>query len=332
MTQIVFPSPDMIQRAASALRAGELVAFPTETVYGLGANALDGKAVAKIFAAKGRPRFNPLIVHGADADMLRPHVVFDKRAEILANSLWPGPLTMILQKTKKTGLSDLVSAGLPTAAVRVPDHPVARDLIRSAAVPVAAPSANKSGTLSPTTPAHVHESLGEAVSLILAGGPCRIGLESTVLDLTSPFPLVLRPGAITAENIADLLGEQVAYDTLQTPEAPRSPGQVLGHYRPGRPVRLRAVDVERGEALLAFGPTTFMGLRGGGKISELPGTAIQNLSEAGDLYEAAARLFSALRFLDRPEHKRIAVMDIPRTGIGLAINERLSRAAGEDVV
>jgi L-threonylcarbamoyladenylate synthase len=329
MTRILAPTKDNIEVAAHAILAGQLVAFPTETVYGLGANALDGQAVARIFAAKGRPSFNPLISHASDMAMLVPHVEFDERARQLAAHFWPGPLTLILPRNSSSTLSELVSAGLPTAAVRIPDHPVALDLIRAAGVPIAAPSANRSGTLSPTSPHYVAESLGEAVDIILAGGPSKVGLESTVVDLSGPETLVLRPGAITAEDIGEVLGCLVSYHTETTTEFPRSPGQLLCHYTPARPVRLRAVDVERGEALLAFGSTKFMGIRGGGKLSDLPQGSIKNLSESGDLFEAAANLFAYLHALDTPEHSRIAVMDIPRTGIGFAINDRLTRAAGE---
>lgn len=328
MTRILAPTKDSIDVAARAILAGQLVAFPTETVYGLGANALDGQAIARIFAAKGRPSFNPLISHASDMAMLLPHVQFDERARELAARFWPGPLTLILSKTSTSTLSELASAGLPTAAVRIPDHPVALDLIRAAGVPIAAPSANRSGSLSPTSPHHVVGSLGEAVDIILAGGPTKFGLESTVVDLSGPETLVLRPGAITAEDLSEALGAPVGYETKAVNTTPRSPGQLLRHYTPTQPVRLRAVDVEKGEALLAFGSTKFMGIRGGGKLSDLPEGAVKNLSEGGDLFEAAANLFAYLHALDTPNHSRIAVMDIPQTGIGLAINDRLTRAAG----
>lgn len=315
-----------ISEAADILRAGGLVAFPTETVYGLGANALDGIAVAKIFAAKGRPQFNPLIVHSHDLESLSAVVDFSDDALRVAARFWPGPLTMILPRRADCAISDLCSAGLPTLAVRVPSHPVAVKLLSMAGVPVAAPSANRSGTLSPTAPLHVMQSLGEAVDMILAAGPTQFGLKSTVLDLSGETPVILRPGAITAEEISATLGKNVAYD-LGDHDAPKSPGQLLKHYAPSIPVRMGAVDVEPGEALLAFGSLKYMGLRGGGFAKDLPATALRNLSDQGDLYQAAANLFRMLRDLDRPGHTRIAVMNIPDLGVGVAINDRLRRAA-----
>jgi L-threonylcarbamoyladenylate synthase len=315
-----------ISEAADILRAGGLVAFPTETVYGLGANALDGIAVAKIFAAKGRPQFNPLIVHSHDLESLSHLVDFNDDALRVAARFWPGPLTMILPRRGDCAISDLCSAGLPTLAVRVPSHPVAVKLLSVAGVPVAAPSANRSGTLSPTAPLHVMQSLGDAVDMILAAGPTQFGLESTVLDLSGDTPVILRPGAITAEEISATLGKNVAYD-LGDHDAPKSPGQLLKYYAPSIPVRMGAVDVEPGEALLAFGSLKFMGLRGGGFAKDLPDTALRNLSDQGDLYQAAANLFRMLRDLDRPDHTRIAVMNIPDLGVGVAINDRLRRAA-----
>jgi L-threonylcarbamoyladenylate synthase len=325
--EILTASPDAVARAGAALRAGKLVAFPTETVYGLGANALDGRAVARIFAAKGRPKINPVIVHGAAAAQLAPYVVFDNRAQALAAQFWPGPLTLILPRAEGCAVSELCSAGLPTLAVRVPDHPVARALLAAAEVPVAAPSANASGTLSPTSPLHVAASLGGAVDMILAGGNCAVGLESTVLDLTGPRPAVLRPGAVTPAQLSEFLGIDIKFEEAHDEAAPRSPGQLLRHYAPRTKVRLRAVDLAPGEALLAFGSERFMGIRGGGAARALPETARRNLSESGDLGEAAANLFRMLYELDRPEHTAIAVMDIPETGLGLAINDRLRRAA-----
>ena len=326
MSKVSPATPAALSDAAALLRAGELVAFPTETVYGLGANALDGVAVAKIFAAKGRPQFNPLISHGTSVEMLAPYAVFDDRALALADKFWPGPLTFILPKTRDCAISDLVTAGLETIAVRVPAHPVALDLIKAAGVPLAAPSANKSGNLSPTAPHHVIDSLGDSVALILAGGATKYGLESTVVDLSGPETVIVRPGAITAEDIADVLGVHVTYD-LDSKEKPKSPGQLLRHYAPGIPVRLNAVDVEPGEALLAFGSVKFMGVRGGGFAKNMPKDSYYNLSEPADLLEAASHLFAGLRALDLPQHSRIAVMGIPDQGIGIAINDRLKRAA-----
>lgn len=319
---------EALQDAAALLRAGGLVAFPTETVYGLGANALDGEAVARIFAAKGRPSFNPLIVHVMDKDAAAQLVEMDEKARAVAARFWPGPLTLILPRKDGCPVSDLCSAGLPTLAVRVPRHPVAQALLRTCGLPIAAPSANRSGNLSPTTPAHVVASLGEAVAMILAAGPCAVGLESTVLDLSTDTPAILRPGAITAEDIAAVLGRAVPYETGGQ-DAPKSPGQLLRHYAPGIPLRLNAVDLLPGEALLAFGSDRFMGIRGGGAAKDLPDTARRNLSESGDLTEAAANLFRMLHDLDRPEHKAIAVMNIPDQGLGLAVNDRLRRGAAQ---
>lgn len=327
MARLIAPTAQSLAEAAHALRAGELVVFPTETVYGLGANARDGVAVAKIFAAKGRPSFNPVIVHAADAEAALALVTADKRARMLADQFWPGPLTMILPRRADCGISDLCAAGLPTLAVRVPAHPVAQALLRACGLPLAAPSANRSGSISPTTPQHVADSLGDAVDMILAGGACRVGLESTVLDLTGPDAVILRPGAVTAEDIESCLGAPVSVDHGDH-DAPKSPGQLLRHYAPSVPVRLDAVDVAPGEALLAFGSLKFMGVRGGGFAKDLPDHALRNLSETGDLYEAAANLFRMLRELDTPANAAgIAVMNIPGTGLGVAIRDRLRRAA-----
>lgn len=325
MTKIVTPSADSIAEAAAILREGGLVAFPTETVYGLGANALDGRAVAGIFAAKNRPAINPVIIHVAKREDAEKFVAVDARARGIMQAFWPGPLTLILPKRGDGGVSDLVSAGLPTVAIRMPNHPVALSLIEQAGVPIAAPSANASGEPSATTPRHVQESLGGRVPMIIAGGACSVGLESTVLDLSGEVPVIARPGAVTAEDLADYLGD-VAYD-LHNKEKPVSPGQLLKHYAPSIPVRLGAVDVGREEGLLAFGSTKFMGIKGGGFAKELGDDKFRNLSENGDLHEAAANLFIMLRELDNAENTRIAVMNIPDVGLGIAINDRLRRAA-----
>jgi L-threonylcarbamoyladenylate synthase len=325
MTKMVAPTPETIEEAARILRDGGLVAFPTETVYGLGANALDGRAVAGIFAAKNRPAINPVIVHVAKREDAAKYAEVDARAKGLMQAFWPGPLTMILPKKKDGGVSDLVSAGLDTIAVRMPNHPVALSLIEKAGVPVAAPSANASGEPSATTPRHVRESLGDRVPMIIAGGACAVGLESTVLDLSGAEPAIVRPGAVTAEDLEPYLGD-VAADA-GTHGRPRSPGQLLKHYAPSIPVRLDAVDVEVGEGLLAFGSTKFMGVKGGGFARELGDDKFRNLSENGDLSEAAANLFSMLRELDNPANTGIAVMNIPDRGLGIAINDRLRRAA-----
>jgi L-threonylcarbamoyladenylate synthase len=335
-TAILSPDRDSLARAGQALREGRLVAMPTETVYGLAASAQDGEAVARIFEAKGRPQFNPLIVHGADQTQIENLVDMESRARQIAKAFWPGPLTLILPKRGDTPVAELASAGLATLAVRVPGHEAARALIRAAGMPLAAPSANASGQLSPTTPEHVQQSLGEKVDMIIAGGAADIGLESTVLDLTGETPVILRPGAVTADDLAPLLGD-VAYagdgDSDSNPGivsntgAPRSPGQTLQHYAPHTPLRLDAVDVAEDEALLAFGSTRFMALRDGGHAGDLPDTAFRNLSDSGDLLEAAANLFRHLHALDRSGRAQIAVMPVPETGIGRAINDRLRRAA-----
>ncbi len=325
MTKTVAPTPETIAEAAVLIRDGKLVAFPTETVYGLGANALDGKAVAGIFTAKNRPIFNPVIVHVAKREDAEKFVECDDRARGLMAAFWPGPLTLILPKKKDGGISDLVSAGLPTIAIRMPNHPVALQLIEAAGVPIAAPSANASGEPSATTPRHVQDSLGGRIPLIIAGGASAVGLESTVLDLSGDKPVIVRSGAVTAEDLEEYL-DGVTYD-FGTKEKPSSPGQLLKHYAPSIPVRLNAVDVEEGEALLAFGSTKFMGVKTGGFAKDLGNERFKNLSEQGDLNEAAANLFSMLRDLDTSSNKSIAVMNVPDTGLGIAINDRLKRAA-----
>ena len=325
MTIIKTPSPQSIEEAAGIIRSGGIVAFPTETVYGLGANALDGVAVAGIFAAKNRPAINPVIVHVANRHDAEKYVECDARAKGLMAAFWPGPLTLILPKKKDSGISDLVSAGLDTVAIRMPSHPVALSLLEKTGLPIAAPSANASGEPSATTPRHVQESLGERVPFILAGGACIVGLESTVLDLSCDTPVIVRPGAVTAEDLESYLGK-VDYD-FGTHEKPTSPGQLLKHYAPSIPVRLNAVDVRDGEALLAFGSTKFMGLKSGGFAKDLPEDKFRNLSDRTDLHEAAANLFTMLRDLDHAGNTAIAVMNIPDKGLGIAINDRLKRAA-----
>jgi L-threonylcarbamoyladenylate synthase len=313
---------------AARLRDGELVAFPTETVYGLGADATNDRAVAAIFAAKGRPEINPVIVHYLDARGAAADVEMTPDGALLASLFWPGPLTLILPRKRDCRLSRLVSAGLPSQGVRVPDHPVARKLLQAAGVPVAAPSANASGRMSPTTPQHVLQSLGDRAGLILAAGKARVGLESTVVDVTGETPVLLRPGAVTLEDLEQALGKKVDVSIEATGDAPKSPGQLLKHYAPRTPLRLRAVDVAPGEGLLAFGHLKFMGLRGGGFARDLPLHQRPNLSETGDLTEAAANLFSMLHQLDGQGLSSIAVMDVPNVGLGMAINDRLKRAAG----
>jgi L-threonylcarbamoyladenylate synthase len=306
--------PDALAEAAELLRAGALVAFPTETVYGLGADATDDEAVARIFAAKGRPRFNPLIAHFPDAEAAAAEVAFDSRAERLAAAVWPGPLTLVLPRRAGCRISLLCSAGLETQAVRVPDQPVAQDLLRAVGRPLAAPSANRSGRISPTAAADVAADLGEAVALILDGGSCRVGVESTVLDLSGPRPRLLRPGGLALEALSELLGET---PELAAPGGPlASPGMLESHYAPDKPLRLDATAPQADEGLLAFGP-------------EVPaGAALTlNLSPAGDTTEAAANLFAYLRRLDAAPVRALAAMPVPGTGLGLAIRDRLRRAA-----
>ena len=308
-----------IELAGQAIRAGRLVAFPTETVYGLGADASDDRAVARIFAAKGRPRFNPLIVHVTDLQAAEKHGVFSDAARKLAAAFWPGGLTLVLPRRPETPLSLLVSAGLDTVALRVPAHPIAQALLKAAERPVAAPSANRSGRVSPTRAAHVMSELGDAetLAMVLDGGPCRLGLESSVIGFPQGIPTLLRPGAVAREAIEAVLGDRLAdADAGSGEEGRASPGQLESHYAPGSPLRLNARDVGADEVLLAFGP-------------QAPeAKTSMNLSTSGDLTEAAAHLFAMLRALDATAKGRtIAVMPIPDEGLGEAINDRLKRAA-----
>jgi L-threonylcarbamoyladenylate synthase len=301
-----------IARAAALLRAGRLVAFPTETVYGLGGDATNDHAVAAIFAAKARPRFNPLIVHVRDLVEAETLAIFNSPARRAAARFWPGPMTLVLPRQPDGGLSLLASAGLDTVAIRVPAHPVAQALLREADRPIAAPSANRSGRVSPTQGAHVAEDLGDDVELILDDGPTPVGVESTVLDVSGEFPALLRPGPVTFEALTDLLGPIA----LAGSGLPRSPGMLPSHYAPRLPVRVAATEASPGEALLAFGPDAPSGF-----------AEVLWLSRSGDLAEAAANLFAMLRRLDRPSFTGIAVMPIPEHSLGRAINDRLRRAA-----
>ena len=306
------PTPEAIARAAALIREGRLVALPTETVYGLGGDATNDRAVAAVFEVKGRPHFNPLIVHVPGLAEAESIARFDARARRLAARFWPGPLSLVLRRHDGGRVSLLASAGLDTVAVRAPAHPVAQALLRAAERPVAAPSANRSGRVSPTTAAHVAAELGARVALILDGGACRVGLESTVLDLSDERPLLLRPGGISEEELSAVIG-------AIGPAAPgrhRSPGMLASHYAPSLPLRLDAREARPREALLAFGP-------------EAPDGFVETLclSRTGDLAESAANLFAMLRRLDRAEFAGIAVMPIPDKGLGRAINDRLRRAA-----
>ncbi len=300
-----------IAEAVTALKAGGLVGMPTETVYGLAADAANPAAVARIFAAKGRPRFNPLIVHVTGRDMAAEIAEIPPPAESLMSRFWPGPLTLVLDRRPDAAIAELATAGLPTIAVRAPAHPVARELIARLGRPVVAPSANRSGHVSPTTAAHVAADLGEAVAVVLDAGPSTVGLESTVVRLEADGRWwLLRPGAVTREEIAALLGPPVS-GAGDRPDQPLSPGRLLRHYAPAKPLRLDVVEPEADEFFIAFGP--------------LAGDA--NLSERGDLTEAAARLFALLREAEASAKPRIAVAPIPDEGLGQAICDRLRRAA-----
>lgn len=315
ITASILPAADtVIAGAARLLREGRLVAFPTETVYGLGGDATNGGAVASIYAAKGRPRFNPLIVHVPGLVEAEALAVFDERAREAARRFWPGPLSLVLPRRASSPVSLLVSAGLDTVALRAPAHPVAQQLLAAAGRPIAAPSANRSGRVSPTSAADVAAELGQSVAMILDDGASPIGIESTVLDVAGPIPVLLRPGAVTLESLTEIFGRIESGDVDEP--APRSPGRLPSHYAPSLPVRLNATSTRPGEALLAFGPEA------------PPGFAeVLWLSRTGDLAEAAAKLFAMLRRLDRDGFTGIAVMPIPERGLGRAINDRLRRAA-----
>ena len=308
-----------IAEAAPILTAGGLVAFPTETVYGLGADATNGAAVARLYAAKGRPRFNPLIVHVADRAVAARLGKIDATASILAAAFWPGPLTLVLPKTDDCPVADLATAGLETIAVRVPDHPVAHALIEAAGRPLVAPSANRSGHVSPTTAAHVASDLGGRIDLVLDAGPTRVGVESTIVACLSERPVLLRPGGIARAAIEQVLAGPLSEPLPGREDAPQAPGMLASHYAPTTRLRLAANSVEPREALLAFGPTLPSGAA--------QAVAVLNLSPAGDLVEAAANLFAHLRALDRLGARAIAVVPMPRAGLGEAINDRLTRAA-----
>jgi L-threonylcarbamoyladenylate synthase len=296
-------------KAAALLRNGRLVAFPTETVYGLGADATDGRAVAAIFAAKQRPAFNPLIAHLAHAGLVEEFAVWNEAGRALAQAFWPGALTLVLPRAEGCAIAPIASAGLDSVALRVPSHAGAHALLTAVGRPIAAPSANRSGRISPTTAAHVSHELGDAVAMILDGGPCAIGLESTVVGFHQGCPVLLRPGGIALEQLAAVVGDwAIAGET----DSPNSPGQLASHYAPNKTLRLNALETGQGEIFLGFGP----GGAGG-----------HNLSPDGDLIEAAANLFAMLRRLDAAPGQAIAVAPIPEDGLGRAINDRLRRAA-----
>ena len=311
-TRVLKADRDAIAAAAACLAAGGLVAFPTETVYGLGADARNGEAVARLYAAKGRPSFNPLIAHVADAEAARGLARFDAAAEALAAAFWPGPLTLVLPKRADSGVSDLALAGLDSVAVRVPAHAVARALLAAFKGPVVAPSANRSGHVSPTSAAHVLTDLRGRIDMLLDAGPCPVGVESTIVACLDA-PTLLRPGGLPREAIERVLGRALAVAAFAE-DAPLAPGMLSSHYAPKARLRLDAETAGPDEALLAFGPAPAAGVT-------------LNLSPRGDLIEAAANLFSHLRALDASGAKRIAVMKVPHEGLGEAINDRLARAA-----
>jgi L-threonylcarbamoyladenylate synthase len=306
--------------AAACLSTGGLVAFPTETVYGLGADATNATAVAKLYEAKGRPSFNPLIAHVPDLLAAERLAVFDQAAKRLAAKFWPGPLTLVLKKRAGCAVAELATAGLDSIAVRVPSHEVARDIIKKLGRPVVAPSANQSGHVSPTTAQHVLDDLGGRIDLIIDGGPTHVGVESTIVALLDR-PLLLRPGGIPRDAVRNALEaelEDVPVSGMD-PEVLIAPGMMASHYAPRAKLRLNATSVNAGEAVLAFGPNLPPG-------SERA-VSVLNLSPAGDLVEAAANLFSDLRTLDAADATGIAVMRVPMEGLGEAINDRLARAA-----
>jgi len=313
MSKIYKATKENIAIAAEFIRVGKLVAFPTETVYGLGACAYDAKAVASIFSVKGRPTFNPLISHVYTFDTVEQLAIVDERARLLAQKFWPGPLTFVLKRKENNPALDLACAGLKTITVRMPSHPIALELIKQSGMPIVAPSANRSQTISPTKAAHVWESLGDRVDMILDGGACKVGVESTIIDLTTPRAVLLRAGGITLEELEDFLGEAIVI-SHGNPDIPNSPGQLLKHYAPSNhKLRINAVTKTPDEFLIGFG-----------QIKD----ANINLSLSGDLREAAANLFAYLRLADeQTEFDKIAMSPIPEVGLGLAINDRIRRAS-----
>ncbi len=320
-TQILPAGTAAVAEAARCLKAGGLVAFPTETVYGLGADASQASAVARIYEAKGRPSFNPLIAHVADIKAAQDIARFDGTALRLAKAFWPGPLTLVLPKTAQCPVAELATAGLDTVAIRVPAHPVAKDLLRAFGGAVVAPSANISGHVSPTTAAHVASDLSGRIDLILDGGPVEVGVESTILACFEE-PVLLRPGGLPREDIERVLGrplQRLPEDAAGEDAQPLAPGMLASHYAPRTPVRLDAAEVKPDEVVLAFGPVEVNGAHAA--------KAVLNLSAAGDLNEAAANLFGYLRALDAKGGRTIAVMPVPQHGLGEAINDRLRRAA-----
>jgi L-threonylcarbamoyladenylate synthase len=322
-TQILPAGEAAVAAAAHCLALGGLVGFPTETVYGLGADATNPAAIARLYQAKGRPSFNPLIAHIGDLQAARRIARFDAQATALAEAFWPGPLTLVLPKAVQCGVADLATAGLDTIAVRVPAHPLAREILREFGGPVVAPSANLSGHVSPTTAAHVQSDLLGRIDLIVDGGAVAVGVESTIIGCFDA-PMLLRPGGLPRDQIERVLGRALVQppdDADSDTSQPLAPGMLASHYAPRTKVRLDAGSVGAGEALLAFGPGAVPGADAA--------MGVMNLSVRGDLNEAAANLFSYLRALDAREARAIAVMPVPHHGLGEAINDRLRRAAME---
>ena len=320
-TLILSAGEAAVGAAARRLAEGGLVAFPTETVYGLGADATNPAAIARLYEAKGRPSFNPLIAHVSDLAAAMRIGCFDTTAIALAEAFWPGPLTLVLPKTRDCTVADLATAGLETIAIRVPAHPVAREILRAFGGPVVAPSANLSGHVSPTTAAHVLSDLAGRIDLIVDGGAVAVGVESTIVGCFDA-PMLLRPGGLPRDEIERVLGRKLARppnDPVSSTSQPLAPGMLASHYAPRTPVRLNAERIEAGEALLAFGPGIVAGVD--------TSNAVMNLSARGDLTEAAAHLFGYLRALDAGGARAIAVTPIPHHGLGEAINDRLRRAA-----
>ena len=311
MNNIYAPTEENIRLAADTIKNGGLVAIPTDTENGLGADVYNSKAVSNIFAAKERPFFDPLISHIADIDFLPEYAQTDSRTMDLARHFWPGPLTFVLKRKDKNHVLDLVCSGLPNIAVRMPNHPVTLELIRRAGTPVAAPSANKFKTVSPTTAQHVQDSLGDRVDMILDGGNCKIGVETTIIDLTTKDMVMLRAGGLSKEDIESYTGEKVLISE-GSPDKPSAPGQLLKHYAPAHSLRINAEQPQENEFYIGFG-----------KVD-----ADLNLSPTGNLNEAAANLFAYLRLADKlAGNKNIAMSPIPEQGLGLAINDRIRRAA-----
>lgn len=311
MTEIHKLDDKGIAKAAKLLLRGDVVAFPTETVYGLGADATDDLAVAKIYETKGRPSFNPLIIHLPSIRAIERYAILPDIGIKLADTFWPGAMTLVLKRKQNCKLSKLVSAGLDTVAVRIPAHAGARDLLRVIDRPIAAPSANASGKLSPSEAEHVKQSLDGRLKLILDGGPCPVGLESTIIDVSTDTPALLRPGGLSTEAIEAILGRPLIH-AISDDHAPKSPGMLSSHYAPNSQIRLNVTELERDEVLLGFGDID---------------KASFNLSPTGDLTEAAANLFKMLHDIDKSSSGKIAISPIPDKGLGLAINDRLKRAA-----